>query len=34
MDRCPLHPDEKWDEDWPIPIKPSLAGVRVLALDG
>lgn len=34
MDRCPLHPGNKWDEDWPIPIKPSLAGVRVLALDG
>jgi len=32
MDHCPLHPDQKWE--WRIPIKPRLAGVRILSLDG
>lgn len=31
---CPLHKHQTWDEEWEIPVKPDLAGVRILTLDG
>jgi hypothetical protein len=34
MDCCPLHEHQKWDQEWEIPVKPHLAGVRILTLDG
>lgn len=34
MDYCPLHEAQRWDRPWEIHVKPHLAGVRVLALDG
>jgi hypothetical protein len=35
LEECPLHPSEpKWPEPWQIRVKPSLAGVRILTLDG
>lgn len=34
MDYCPLHEHHKWDQEWEIPVKPHLAGVRILTLDG
>jgi hypothetical protein len=34
MDWCPLHKHEKFDEEWEISVKPDLAGIRVLTLDG
>jgi len=34
MESCPLHEANKWDQEWEIPIKPHLAGVRILTLDG
>jgi hypothetical protein len=34
MDHCPLHPDPEGKREWQIPIKPELAGVRILTLDG
>lgn len=34
MDCCPLHEKLKWDQEWEIPLKPHLAGIRVLSLDG
>lgn len=34
MEWCPLHRHELWDEEWEIAVKPDLAGVRILTLDG
>jgi hypothetical protein len=34
MQWCPLHKHELWDEEWEIAVKPQLAGVRILTLDG
>lgn len=34
LESCPLHDDQKWDQEWEIPVKPGLAGVRILTLDG
>jgi hypothetical protein len=34
MEACPLHDEQKWDQEWEIPVKPHLAGVRILTLDG
>lgn len=31
---CPLHKHQKFDEEWNITVKPDLAGVRILTLDG
>jgi hypothetical protein len=34
LDSCPLHEHEMWEQEWEILVKPPLAGVRVLTLDG
>jgi hypothetical protein len=34
MKCCPLHPLDRWDKEWDILVKPDLAGVRLLTLDG
>ncbi|KAF8852713.1 hypothetical protein BDZ45DRAFT_807214 [Acephala macrosclerotiorum] len=34
LDWCPLHKHERWGQEWEIAVKPALAGVRILTLDG
>jgi len=34
IDYCPLHSNQKWETEWEITVKPHLAGVRILTLDG
>lgn len=31
---CPLHWHEGWEQEWEIPVKPHMAGIRILTLDG